>query len=223
MSKTEIWDKLGVTNPEHTKGFSRAGGFQGTAVKPQWVLHRLTEEFGPAGVGWGANEPSFQIVPCGDEILVFCKVSCWHGSRENVIWGVGGDKAVAMRKGAPFSDDEAFKKAFTDAVMNAFKFIGVAADVHMGMFDDSKYVVEAQQRFAAGERKSAAQAKRDGDHETIKAELAQCQDLETLGVWFAQRMPHWKATCPASWEDPIDDLYHNRRNEITDAAMEQNR
>jgi hypothetical protein len=148
MTKTAIWDALAKTDPKHTKPFNRAGGFKGTAVKPIWIIKRLTDYFGPCGVGWGVNEPSFQVVPGDGELLVFCTVSAWHGSRDNVIWGVGGDKVQAKRSSGAFCDDEAFKKAFTDAVNNAFKFMGVAADVHMGLFDDDKYVSQAKADFA---------------------------------------------------------------------------
>jgi hypothetical protein len=48
-----LWDRLGKTDPKHTKGFSRAGGFKGTAIKPIYTTQKMTEEFGPAGKGWG--------------------------------------------------------------------------------------------------------------------------------------------------------------------------
>lgn len=144
-----IWNELGKTDPDATKGFNRSGGFKGTAVKPMWVLKRLTEKFGPAGVGWGVNKPDFQVVPAeGGEILVYCTVSTWHGDKENLLWGVGGDKVVGKNKNGLSTDDEAFKKAFTDAVGNAFKSIGVAADIHMGLFDDAKYVSSMREEFA---------------------------------------------------------------------------
>lgn len=146
-SNTAIWDALSKTDPKHTKGFKRAGGFSGTAVKPQWVVSRLTEQFGPVGVGWGMGEPSFETVTAGGEVLVYCTVSAWHGNRENVFYGVGGDKVMVQRQNGAFVDDEAFKKAFTDALMNAFKFVGVAADVHMGLFDDNKYVQAMNEEF----------------------------------------------------------------------------
>lgn len=143
-----IWAALGKTDPAHTKGFSRAGGFRGTSTKPIWVYRRLTEQFGPVGVGWGHNKPDYQVVNGGnDEVLVYCTVECWHTSRENTFHGVGGDKVVAKNKNGLFSDDEAFKKAFTDAVMNAFKSVGVAADIHMGLFDDDKYVSQVRKEF----------------------------------------------------------------------------
>lgn len=150
-----IWSSLAKTDPKHTKPFNRAGGFKGTAIKPIWIIKQLTEQFGPAGVGWGVNEPTFQVVPADGEILVYCTVSAWHGDRENVLYGVGGDKVQAKRQSGSFCDDEAFKKAFTDAVNNAFKFIGVGADIHMGMFEDDKYVTATKAEFAAEERASA--------------------------------------------------------------------
>ncbi len=149
MANLDLWDRLSKTDPAQTKSFKRGGGFTGTAVKPIYTVQRMTEEFGPCGTGWGINEPQFQVVP-GDnkEVLVFCTVSIWAGSAENVIYGVGGDKIVTHIKANEQykrperweNDDEAFKKAFTDAVGNAMKYLGMSADVHMGLFDDSKYV-----------------------------------------------------------------------------------
>lgn len=147
-----LWSVLGRTNPNETKGFKRAGGFSGTAIKPMWVWQRLTEMFGPMGTGWGCDKPEFQVLPgAGQEVLVYCTVVGWYtldGGKACVI-GVGGDKVIATYSKGPSSDDEAFKKAYTDALMNAFKFIGVGADVHMGRFDDTKYVQELQEEFNA--------------------------------------------------------------------------
>lgn len=148
MGNTEIWDLLCKTDPKHTKPFKRAGGFAGTAIKPIWTVHRMTEVFGACGVGWGVNEPTFQVVHGNDEALVFCTVSIWHGARKNVVFGVGGDKAIGKNKYGAFTDDEAFKKAFTDAMGNAMKLIGCSADVHMGLFDDNKYVSALKAEFS---------------------------------------------------------------------------
>lgn len=150
MSNTAIWDALGKTDPSHTKGFSRAGGFKGTSIKPMWALRRLTEQFGPVGQGWGTGKPEFTLVHGAEgEVLVYCTVAVWHGSRDNESYGVGGDKAIARNKNGLFHDDEAFKKAFTDATLNGFKALGVAADIHMGLFDDDKYVSAMEREFSA--------------------------------------------------------------------------
>jgi hypothetical protein len=182
---TALWDKLGKTDPAHTKKFKRSGGFEGTAIKPMWSYRRLTEEFGPCGTGWGHEEPKFTVVPGHNgEVLVYCTVSGWYMSDDDKkhVHGVGGDKVVTYIKANEQykrperweNDDEAFKKAFTDGLTNAFKFIGVGADVHMGMFDDSKYVNAVGQEFAQEKEqstKSSAQLKRDGSWEKIMADL----------------------------------------------------
>jgi hypothetical protein len=142
MSNTDLWDRLGKTDPKHTKPFQRSGGFKGTAIKPMFSYRMMTEEFGPCGEGWGINEPAFQVLPGADgEVLVYCTVSIWYGPAPiRIVYGVGGDKVISKFSSGLKSDDEAFKKAFTDGITNALKMIGVGADVHMGLFDDSKYV-----------------------------------------------------------------------------------
>lgn len=236
---TEIWEQLSKTDPKHTKGFSRAGGFKGTAIKPQWVVQRLTEVFGACGVGWGIGEPSFQTVPAGNEILVYCKVSAWHGDESNVIWGVGGDKVLVQRQSGPFTDDEAFKKAFTDAIMNAFKFIGVGHDVHMGRFDDSKYVQEVEREFANGPKTpspgtisvqpegedwygaegpgmSAAQAKKNGWGETLDGWLGAIPLIPTLDAWKIWCRDHDEdiKILPRGWRVMIREAVDARRVEL---------
>lgn len=181
----KVWNALCRTDPAQTKAFNRAGGFKGTAVKPIWVVKRLTEQFGACGEGWGIGEPQFQVIN-GDhkEVLVYCTVECWHGSPENKLYGVGGDKVVTHIKANPQynraerweNDDEAFKKAFTDAVNNAFKFVGVAADIHMGQFDDSKYVNELRKEFeepkiGTGEPKPKQRVKYEGGPYTCPTQL----------------------------------------------------
>lgn len=168
-AKTELWDRLGKTDPSATKIFQRAGGFKGTAIKPMWSYRRMTEEYGPCGIGWGIGEPTFQVVHANEEILVYCTVSIWHGTRENVVFGVGGDKALAKFNSGAKTDDEAFKKSFTDAVTNALKLIGVGADVHMGMFDDSKYVNELKAEFS-----------RQSVHETTPEDIGPVSDQEII-------------------------------------------
>lgn len=168
-AKTELWDRLGKTDPSHTKQFQRAGGFKGTAIKPMWSYRRMTEEYGPCGVGWGVGQPEFKIIQAGDEILVYCIASIWHGSKDNIVYGVGGDKAVAKFSSGLKTDDEALKKAFTDGVTNALKMIGVGADVHMGLFEDNKYVNEMKAEYA-----------RQSTHDTLPEDVGPVSDQEII-------------------------------------------
>jgi hypothetical protein len=198
-----IWSALGKTDPAHTKGFSRAGGFKGTAIKPIWITQRLTEQFGPCGIGWGFEAPQFQVVPTPTDTLVYCTVTAWFmdGGKQHFIYGVGGDKIVAMRQSGPFCDDEAFKKAFTDALGNAFKFVGVGADVHMGLFEDSKYLAAVNAEFhppANANPKTGEEAPRktrlDGPYDTVpKLEKAAKEFVHTLrGMGTLAEFEEWK-------------------------------
>ncbi len=170
--KLDLWERLGRTDPKHTSRFQRAGGFKGTAIRPIYSYQRMTEEYGPCGIGWGVGEPSFQTLNGADgEVLVYCTVSIWHGDKGNLVFGVGGDKVVNKFSSGLKSDDEAFKKAFTDAVTNALKLIGVGADVHMGLFDDSKYVNEMKQEFSK---------RPEIIHETLPEDVGPVSDQEII-------------------------------------------
>lgn len=157
MSNLNIWDRLARTDPKHTKPFKRAGGFEGKAVKPIYTDQKMTEMFGPCGVGWGISEPSYQLVNGPDgEVAVYCWLSIWFrnadtGEKSEPIPGVGGDFVVVKNKYGLKADDEAFKKAATDAIGNAMKHLGMSADVHMGQHDDDKYVTALRRELAEEE------------------------------------------------------------------------
>lgn len=142
-----IWNKLAKTDPAHVKRFKRPGGFEGHAIRPIYSLQRMTEMFGPCGDGWRVDHPEFQTITANGEILVYCVVSVRVGDGDPV-WGVGGDFVLKETKYGLKGDDEAFKKAFTDAVANALKHLGMSADVHQGMFDSNKYVAELRRELA---------------------------------------------------------------------------
>jgi hypothetical protein len=223
MENTALWDKLGKTDPAHTKGFTRGGGFKGTAIKPMFSYRRMTEEFGPCGIGWGVGEPSFQVVPAGEEILVFCTVSVWHGKPEQMVYGVGGDKAVVKQSSGLRSDDEAFKKAFTDAVTNGLKLIGVGADVHMGLFDDNKYVNSMKEEFAndapqnQNNKTSAAEMKRG--IEQIEQELIDCRTPADINKLFnAWADDAEKAGWSKDYWDEARRRFARKKKELEEAA-----
>ncbi|MFN3833438.1 MAG: hypothetical protein ACK4SQ_14530 [Allorhizobium sp.] len=233
--KTALWDKLGKTDPKHTKTFKRSGGFEGTAIKPMFSYRRMTEEFGPCGTGWGVGEPSFQVVPGENrEVLVYCTASVWYleGVKVSTVYGVGGDKVVTHIKANEKynrperweSDDEAFKKAFTDAVTNALKFIGVGADVHMGMFDDSKYVNTVAREFAeekpANDKKahpSYAEMKRQ--LEEIDRELLDCGSLVSVEA-CAKSWQHiaTRDAWPADYKKSAADKFAAKREQLQKEA-----
>lgn len=219
MSNMRYWDTLGKTDPKHTKGFSRAGGFKGTALKPIWIIKRLTETFGPVGEGWGMGKPEFTLVHAQDgETLVYCTVECWHCTNSginHIYYGVGGDKVSTRRKsGDVFHDDEAFKKAYTDAVNNGFKFLGVGADIHMGQFDDSKYVDQVRDEFLAQARVDTV-----SELEAFGKELdaaINAEQLDAVRASYASTIDAASATHPGQVQ-LLRQQYIKRRKELTPA------
>lgn len=233
MSNTRLWDKLGKTDPANTKAFKRAGGFSGTAIKPMWSFKRMTEEFGPCGLGWGVNEPSFQVVNgCEGEILVYCTVSIWYseGKGEDErncihmpVFGVGGDKVVVKQSSGLRSDDEAFKKAYTDAIGNALKLIGVGADVHMGLFDDSKYVNEMRQEFAedtSSPAPSRPPSKPVGAQKDFNSYLTSLTSAKTLGEAQAAFAIIWKSDLSSEDKSTLQEAYEAKKVEIATPNFE---
>lgn len=184
MSNLELWDKVRRVPQEHLKGFTRGGGFKGTAIKPMWSIHTMTENFGPCGQGWGINVPTFTVQEAGNEILVFCSVSVWVTDHKHMVYGVGGDKVLAQFSSGLKADDEAFKKAFTDAVGNALKFLGVGADIHMGLWDGNKYIDEVPEKPAPKAMpKATARPEYARMSENIKA-INDTGSLEDLRVFY---------------------------------------
>jgi hypothetical protein len=211
-----LWDRLGKTDPAHTKKFQRGGGFRGTAIKPIYTTQKMTEEFGPAGKGWGMGEPTFQVVPGSEgQVAVYCTVSLWYrpegDDKVSAVYGVGGDMVVVKQSSGLRTDDEAFKKAFTDAIGNAMKHLGMSADVHMGLFDDSKYVREVAAEFAEeAAPKQVEEVKRhskaiarpiDGE---MRDEIDACQTVEELKVlWHSKPFQTEYQRHPKDWQDML--------------------
>jgi hypothetical protein len=239
---TAIWDSVCRVPKESLKGFTRAGGFSGTAIKPMWSIKAMTEQFGPCGRGWGIDRPEFQIVNGHEgEVLVYCTVTVWHGTRDNKLFGVGGDKIVAQFKSGLKSDDEAFKKAFTDAVGNALKFLGVGGDIHMGLWDGNKYIDEgiveraksppAPVVFNSDDKSvmtgNGATTKRDGrdDYARLLTELRKAATVDGLKEWLALRRkeidelpPDWIEHLRADYMDMMDGIKAKFAGEVLGAG-----
>lgn len=144
MSNTDLWDKVSKTNPKHTSEFKRPGGFKGTAIKPLYVVQKATEIWGPMGGLWGAEHVDHVIQ--GDSVFVRARVWYPGATGRATVEHWGGDVLTKKSGEAIIPNDEAFKMAFTDAVGKCLSMLGFCADVHLGMFSDSKYVREMDEQ-----------------------------------------------------------------------------
>lgn len=228
----DIWDKLGKTDPSQTKKFQRAGGFKGTAIKPIYTEHKMTEVFGPCGIGWGINEPTFHTAAASEgQVAVYCSVSIWvsiAGKVSTPIYGVGGDMVVVKQTSGLRTDDEAFKKAFTDALGNAMKHLGMSADVHMGRFDDSKYVNERMREEAENDAPETVvttdgeiiepkpKAKSREDFDRLIKDVRSCNATEELlFFWNAPQTKREMAALPNDWKILLIEEKDARKAELS--------
>ena len=131
--------EMGRSVPEDAQKAFSNGRFSGTDINPMWRIKKLTEMFGPCGIGW-YTEVTRQEVVQGDEgtMMVFVDINLYvrEGNEwSKPIFGTGGNTIKAKGK----SDDEGYKKAYTDAMSIACKALGIGADIWYANDTTSKY------------------------------------------------------------------------------------
>jgi hypothetical protein len=187
LDPMRLWRRLQRTDPKHTKPFTRPGGFRGTQIDPTWRMQTMTEVFGPVGQGWGWEQLDWTLA----ERMVFICVRVWYRDPDSgaMAWTGpqwGGTTMVRRRSGLDELDDECFKMSMTDAVGKCLVQIGLAADVHLGQFDDSKYREESEAFYAAKANPELAPAAIAAFEAEVRHRLVAVLDLEDLEeLWRA--------------------------------------
>jgi hypothetical protein len=150
-------------------------------------------------------------------------VRLWYGEGvqedRNEVLGVGGDMVVKKRRdGGVIVDDEAFKKAFTDALTNAMKHLGMSADVHMGMFDDSKYVGELRREKQNGAHVEAPAPVANGNGKKPPFEVAkeaiERARTENHVAWIDSYILEHKSDMTALEVSKLNDLFAERTKQL---------
>ena len=199
--KTALWDLVCKTDPKATKEFRREGGFKGTATNATWLAKRATEVFGPMGIGWGIDVVDESIIPGGAinetdrEMIHKVRIKLWYnyGDARGEITHFGQTMLVGKNKYGVYTDEEAPKKSLTDAMSKCLSMLGFAADVHMGLFDDNKYVAAMNREFHSVEKKpSQDQLDRIGKINTLAELLEEFgrlkgDDIELYRPYFSVR------------------------------------
>lgn len=135
----ELWDSVQTTDPKFTKDFSRAGGFSGTAINATYQIKRATEKWGPLGGKWGYKILDSDFVQ-GHQGTVVHVLRIEFRHPEGSFEAFGQTTFCGTNKNGAYTDEEAPKKSLTDALTKSLSMLGFSADVHLGMYDDSKYV-----------------------------------------------------------------------------------
>ena len=138
----KIYEATRHVPPEAKKPIP-AGRLKGyTNINPMWRIKTMTEQFGICGIGWRVEITKQWLEPSENgEVSAFCNINLFikvDGEWSEAIPGTGGAKYVVQEKSGKYVDDEAFKKAETDAISVACKMLGIGADVYWAE-DRTKY------------------------------------------------------------------------------------
>lgn len=162
----KLWNEVCKTDPAHTKSFKGRGGFEATAISPMYMIRKATERWGPMGDRWGIRIIKDEFVvgaPIRDEKGVVLANEILHKVQAEIFYPgdttemtegkvpcFGQTLFVSKSKYGPATDEDAPKKSLTDALTKGLSWLGFAADVHMGLYDDNKYVNQIKEEFAKG-------------------------------------------------------------------------
>ena len=155
MGNMAIYDEV-KSVPENARKTIQGGRLKGmTDINPMWRIEKLTKVFGPCGVGWYYEIVNKWMEPgAGGEIAAFCDINLYikeDGEWSRPIPGTGGSMFVSSEKNGPYTSDECYKMALTDAISVACKALGMAADIYWDK-DRTKYS-QSRERPTGGDPK----------------------------------------------------------------------
>lgn len=180
-----LWKRAFMTDPRAVKPIT-GKSYKGNSPKPYWIVERLTDEFGPCGIGWGFNIVSERFERFSDtESLHVAVVRLWYvmDGKRGEFEQVGQTRSsYVTSKGLFMVDEDAPKKSVTDALVKCASYLGFAGDIFSGMWDDSKYVENAAAEYISKEKAEARAAWLE--EQALRLESA--ETLASLGeVWKA--------------------------------------
>ena len=141
--------------PEDAQKIIRGGRLNGmTNINPMWRIKKLTEQFGACGFGWyyDIKKMWLENSMASDEIVANVEIDLYvriGDEWSKPIRGVGGSMFLAQEKNGLHTDDEAYKKALTDAISVACKALGMGADIYWDS-DSTKYDRTADREEVVG-------------------------------------------------------------------------
>ena len=139
--KMKIYNAVRVC-PETALKPIMAGRLKGKSdINPMWRIKVLTEQFGMVGKGWYYTIDKQWLESSEKETAAFVNISLYvniDGEWSKPILGTGGAMFISQERNGAYTDDEAFKKALTDAISVACKALGIAANVYWSQ-DATKY------------------------------------------------------------------------------------
>lgn len=148
-----IWVQVQNT-PQEARKPIQAGRLKGmTDINPMWRFKKLTETFGPCGIGWKyeiVNKWLEAEAGLQNEVKCFVEVNLYikDGDKWSAgIPGIGGSSFITVERNGPYCSDECYKMALTDAISVCCKALGMSADIYFEK-DRDKYTADEGTRIA---------------------------------------------------------------------------
>lgn len=180
-----LWRRVCKTYPRHVKAIT-GKPYKGNSPKPYWIVERLTEEFGPCGIGWGFTILGERMEPLGTSMLHIAVVRLWYvlDGKRGELEQIGQTLACYEKSDGlkVIVDEDAPKKSVTDALVKCASYLGFAGDIFSGMWDDSKYVAQVGREYEEKDRLAARQEWLDDTERKLDA----CTTPDELkAIWSA--------------------------------------
>ena len=159
MDNMQIYN-AGRTVPPEAQRRIEAGRLKGmTDINPVWRIAKLTELFGPCGIGWKYEITRRELVAgANGETACFVDINLYYrheGAWSEAVPGTGGSSFVAKERNGMYTSDECYKMALTDAISVAGQALGVGADVYWAA-GRSKYTGNPEPERAPAEKAGPA-------------------------------------------------------------------
>jgi hypothetical protein len=195
----DIWNKVCVTSPEHTKTANN-GRYKFTCVDPQYQTKVATEVFGAYGSGWGIKDCKFTILEDAGFIML-----------EAVFFYKVGQKtkefpyAVDMRFKA---GDDCCKKLMTSMQSKCLSKLGFSADVYLGLYDDVQYVKDAGLKHSTKNRQAQWVTE-------VVSSIDNCKTIDELDKCKSRiEVMTKRSTVPEDYVDAINQAMHDKEKEL---------
>lgn len=188
----KLWRSVETTDPAMTTPVGY-GKRKFTTVDPQYQLLQATKLWGPYGNRWGLRNIKYQILEVRGNDKVVLETRDKEGnlvqSCEQMADYIKYSIIVEAEFFYPFNgqtvafpilnddkylvDDDTLKKVLTNTRSKALSYLGFAADVFLGKFDDTKYV----------ERTRDATAKRNAFVNEVISKIVVADTLEKIAEY----------------------------------------
>lgn len=192
MNNLELYEKVRIV-PEIAQKEIKGGRLKGmTDINPMWRIKTLTEQFGVCGFGWYTEiVRSWTENGHDGEMVVNIEINLYV-KRDNEwskpIKGVGGSRLISKESNSLHTDDECYKKAYTDALSVACKALGIGADVYFSK-DKTKYdIPEDKDEKDDKSKQKTTQAPKLQSKYSIIRDLAKSKNITSadIDIWLEQ-------------------------------------